>query len=86
MDTITDKFWAKWAKANCLERHKLVETLPMFTNKDGTKEPFAHFVTATLLNSYLADLYEYTKHKAKQRETQNKKQAVENLDWQTDLI
>ena len=54
MDT---KFWERWVKADELERHRILEELPIF--KKG--EPFAFGVTTTLLNSYFEDLLHYLK-------------------------
>lgn len=48
-------FWDQWLRANELERVKLVQTLPMFTESKGS---FAQYVSPTLLNSYFEDLYE----------------------------
>lgn len=50
-------FWAKWYKADGLERKKLVETLTLPSRK-LTGRLYKH-QCAVLMNSYLVDLAEY---------------------------
>lgn len=45
-------FWRKWMEADEMERLKMVRTLPCFT-----RGAVCRFMTATLMNSYLEDLY-----------------------------
>lgn len=47
-------FWDKWTKADELGRLKLVRTLSPFT-----RGGICQHMTATLMNSYLVDLYNF---------------------------
>jgi len=47
-------FWDKWTKADEVERLKLVRTLSPFTHGGVCQH-----MTATLMNSYLVDLYNF---------------------------
>lgn len=53
---ISDDFWDEWIKADELERIKLVGTLTPFQ-----RGKICRFMTATLFNSYLVDLYNKVK-------------------------
>lgn len=48
-------FWKQWVDADEIGRIKLIKTLPAFNRG------YARFMTATLLNSYLNDLYQEIK-------------------------
>lgn len=61
------EFWKTWAKGNEIERLKLVRTLTPFSRGGAT-----HYMTATVMNSYLVDLYNY----AKKEEPSKKKPKV----------
>ena len=50
-------FWERWMKADDVERLKLVRTLPCFS-RGGV----CRYMTATLMNSYLVDLYKEASH------------------------
>jgi hypothetical protein len=52
------EFWEKWIKADELNRLKLVKTLTPFT-----RGGLCRHMTATLMNSYLVDLYNTVKKK-----------------------
>jgi len=56
MDDGKQDFWKEWVKADELERIKMIKTLPPF-RRGG----LARYVSATLLNSYLTDLYNQVK-------------------------
>jgi hypothetical protein len=45
-------FWEQWIEADEMERYKLIKTLPAF-NRGGV----CRYMTVTLMNSYLKDLY-----------------------------
>lgn len=47
-------FWEKWFIADDIERLKLIRTLSVFSDHKN-----ASYITPTLLNSYLEDLYNY---------------------------
>jgi hypothetical protein len=49
-------FWKKWVDADEMERLKLIKTLPAFNRGN-----ICRYMTATLMNSYLKDLYEEIK-------------------------
>jgi hypothetical protein len=49
-------FWRRWIEADEVERLKLVRTLPCF-QRGG----ICRYMTATLMNSYLKDLYKEAK-------------------------
>jgi len=49
-------FWDEWIKADELERLRLIKTLTPFTRGD-----LCHHMSATLMNSYLVDLYNKVK-------------------------
>lgn len=53
---VKTKFWKRWEKAGELEKLKVVGELPIV---------HPTWVTPTLLNSYLVDLYTYLKTKYK---------------------
>jgi hypothetical protein len=53
---MTDEFWNKWIKADELERIKIVRSLPCFT-----RGGICRYMNATLMNSYLVDLYNKVK-------------------------
>lgn len=52
MKKMTGEFWEKWMKADELEKVRLVGTLTPFT-----RGRVCRYMTATLMNSYLVDLY-----------------------------
>jgi hypothetical protein len=52
---VSDEFWDKWVEANPIEQVYLVESLQMPANIP----PFLCHSAAELINSYLADLYDY---------------------------
>lgn len=45
-------FWRRWIEADEVERLKMIRTLPAFS-----RGGICRFMTATLMNSYLVDLY-----------------------------
>ena len=51
------RFWEQWIEADEVERLKLIRTLPPFS-----RGGLCRVMTATLLNSYLIDLYKEMKH------------------------
>ena len=51
------RFWEHWIEADEVERLKLIRTLPPFS-----RGGLCRVMTATLLNSYLIDLYKEMKH------------------------
>jgi hypothetical protein len=53
---MSDEFWNKWIKADELERIKIVRSLPCFT-----RGGICRYMNATLMNSYLVDLYNKVK-------------------------
>lgn len=52
------EFWKKWIEADELDKIRLVGTLTPFT-----RGRVCRYMTATLMNSYLVDLYNYAKNK-----------------------
>lgn len=56
MEDIKSKFWKRWEKANELEKLKAVGELNI---------TYSPWVTPSLINSYLLDLYEYLRKKYK---------------------
>ena len=50
---MTNEFWEKWAKANEIEKEKLVQSLPMYAC-GSVKCPL---FSPVLINSYFEDLY-----------------------------
>jgi hypothetical protein len=57
---MSEEFWKKWIKADELERIKLVKTLTPFTRGGVCRQ-----MHATLMNSYLVDLYNCSKRQKK---------------------
>jgi len=55
---MTAEFWKTWEKGNEVERLKLIRTLTPFSRGGAT-----HYMTATMMNSYLVDLHNYMKAK-----------------------
>ena len=51
-----DNFWKEWVEADELERIKIIKTLTPFT-----RGGLCRHMSATLMNSYLRDLYDYMK-------------------------
>jgi len=51
------RFWEQWIEADEVERLKLIRSLPPFS-----RGGLCRMMTATLLNSYLIDLYKEMKH------------------------
>ena len=49
-------FWRRWIEADEVERWKMVRTLPCFS-RGGV----CRYMTATLMQSYLKDLYDEVK-------------------------
>lgn len=49
-------FWREWIEADEVERLRIVRTLPAFS-RGGV----CRYMTVTLMNSYLKDLYDETK-------------------------
>lgn len=45
-------FWGRWMEADEMERLKMIKTLPAFQRGN-----ICRYMTATLFNSYLNDLY-----------------------------
>ncbi len=62
MGEIANDFWAKWDKADELQKVKLVEELVMI--KSSHKDEILKYADAVLLNSYLVDLQQYLKDKS----------------------
>ena len=56
-------FWKEWIEADELDRVKIIKTLPPF-RRGG----LAHYVTASLMNSYLVDLYNHLKKEETEEE------------------
>jgi hypothetical protein len=59
IEKINYSFWDKYIKANELERHDLLETLPLSKNMDNKTHTVETVLSATLLQSYFDDLIEY---------------------------
>ena len=59
LEQINNSFWNRYVKANELERHDLLETLPLFNNMDKKSHTVETVLSATLLQSYFDDLIEY---------------------------
>ena len=59
LEQINNSFWDRYVKANELERHDLLETLPLFKNMDNKSHTVKTVLSATLLQSYFDDLIEY---------------------------
>ena len=57
---MTAEFWKTWEKGNEIERLKLIRTLTPFSRGGAT-----HYMTATMMNSYLVDLHNYMKGQVK---------------------
>jgi len=53
---IDEDFWDEWIKADEKERRRLVGTLPPFH-----RGHICRYMTATLMNKYLVDLYNKVK-------------------------
>jgi hypothetical protein len=58
MEDEKKSFWRRWVEADELERLKMVRTLPCFS-----RGAVCRYMTATLMNSYLVDLYNEVKKK-----------------------
>lgn len=55
---MTEKtFWRKWIEADEMEKIDIIRLLPTFQRGGVT-----HHMTATLMNSYLRDLYQEMKN------------------------
>jgi hypothetical protein len=54
---VSDAFWDRWIAADELEKVSIIETLPIVTS--SRVPPFLKRPTATIVNSYLLDLYGY---------------------------
>jgi hypothetical protein len=52
-------FWNKYVEANELERHNLLETLPLFKGMDKKSGTVKTILSATLLQSYFDELINY---------------------------
>jgi hypothetical protein len=59
LEKINHSFWDSYAKADELERHDLLETLPLFKGMDKKSHTVKTVLSATLLQSYFDDLIEY---------------------------
>lgn len=57
-----DDFWEKYTKADELERHELLETLPIMKGASKETGLVKVIITATLLQGYFDDLIECVKH------------------------
>lgn len=51
-------FWEKYIKADELERHKLLETLPLLKGANKKSGLVKTYISATLLQGYFDDLIE----------------------------
>jgi hypothetical protein len=58
MEDEKKSFWRRWLEADETERMKMVRTLPCFS-----RGGICRYMTATLFNSYLRDLYDEVKKK-----------------------
>jgi hypothetical protein len=56
MEDEKKNFWRRWVEADDIERLKMIRTLPAF-QRGG----ICRYMTATLMNSYLVDLYKEMK-------------------------
>jgi hypothetical protein len=56
MEDEKKNFWRRWVEADDIERLKMIRTLPTF-QRGG----ICRYMTATLMNSYLVDLYKEMK-------------------------
>jgi hypothetical protein len=59
LEKINHSFWDSYVKADELERHDLLETLPLFKGMDKKSHTVKTVLSATLLQSYFDDLIEY---------------------------
>jgi len=56
METEKKSFWRRWIEADEVERRKMVLTLPCFSGGGVCR-----YMTVTLMQSYLKDLYDEVK-------------------------